>query len=247
MISQPLPDFLSMLYRFGASLLIYLTLSLTSGCSQDLTSSNRTGLPLSIEQALVQQGVSWLPQPIPITNHEFINHNGQSLTTHDLKGKWTLAFFGFTFCPDICPMTLSKISKAKRLALSTPTEQSSNGTSNKPSNEPSDVQVVLISVDPARDKPEALGPYLSYFGDDIIGLTGNEASLAKLSTQLHAFYSKANYDQSGANEISYSMDHSANITVISPTGDYLGYISPPHSIEQMSTIIQILGRLQPVQ
>lgn len=202
-----------------------------------------TGLPLAIEQTLQQQGVSWLPRPIPLGNHNFLDQNGTVTDINALQGRWNLAFFGFTFCPDVCPMTLSQLTRARRQAqqLSDSTA-AKTGLTHPSSMDP--VQIVLISTDPERDKPAALKPYLSYFAEDIVGLTGNPGSLAKISTELHAFYAKVEQPDAADGQ-GYTMDHSANIVVISPTGDYLGYISPPHSVAQLTAIIQTLGQLRP--
>ena len=215
------------------------------GCGQPSNPPTVTGLPLAVEQGLEQQGVAWLPSPIALGDHPFIDQRNKTMMLSDLKGAWSLAFFGFTSCPDICPMTLGKLSKAKQRTLTEHKNQIKKSANND--NEtvnPKNVQIVLITVDPARDKPAALKPYLSYFSEDIIGLTGNPDSLAKISTELHAFYAKVEQHNAAA-EQSYTMDHSANIVVISPTGDYLGYISPPHSVDQLTAIIQILEQLKP--
>ena len=105
----------------------------------------------------------------------FINEYGDAVSLADLKGRWSLLFFGYTYCPDICPMTLMHMNRLMKRLSEAEREQ---------------LNVVLVSVDPERDKPEQLGQYMDYFNPEFKALTGNPDNMKKLAAQLNAFYSQ---------------------------------------------------------
>ena len=157
---------------------------------------------------------------------QFTDEHGQPRSLSSLEGRWLLLFFGYTYCPDVCPMTLMHLSRLwKQL---TPEQQAQ-------------LQVVLVSVDPARDTPESLQPYMQYFNPAFMALTGNDAGLRELSTRLNAFYARV--DREG--DAAYLMDHSANIVLISPQGQYRGYIEPPHDPARMQPLVEALLSVAP--
>ena len=92
---------------------------------------------------------------------KLVDHFGNSVTDQDFDGKFLIVFFGFTYCPDICPMTIYEITETLRLL---------KRKANK-------VQAIFISVDPDRDKPQILKEYLSAFDPRIIGLTGTPSQI----------------------------------------------------------------------
>ena len=122
-----------------------------------------------------------------------------------LNGKWSLVFFGYTFCPDVCPTTLTALGQAMK----------DLGPKAK------DVQVVFITVDPARDTPKALKTYLSSpaFPRNAIGLTGSPGQIAEVAKEYVVYYRK---DGSGPN---YAMDHSTAIYLMAPDGRFHGVIA----------------------
>lgn len=151
----------------------------------------------------------------------FINENGTPRSLADFHGRWQLLFFGYTYCPDVCPMTLMHMSRLwKRLS----------------SEEREQLQVVLVSVDPARDTPESLAPYMAYFNPDFTALTGNPEGLKTLAGELNAFFARVDRD----GDLAYLMDHSANVVLISPDGQYRGYIEPPHDPSVMLPLVRAL-------
>lgn len=155
----------------------------------------------------------------------FIDENSKTRDLESLKGRWNLLFFGYTYCPDICPMTLMHMSKLwKQLS----------------DEEKSQLNVVLVSVDPARDTPASMKSYMDYFNPDFIALTGNSEGMQTLAGQLNAFYARVDRDDGG-----YLMDHSANIVLVSPEGEYRGYVEPPHDPARMLPIVRGLITLQP--
>ena len=150
----------------------------------------------------------------------FINEYGDTVSLADLKGRWSLLFFGYTYCPDICPMTLMHMNRLMKRLSEDEREQ---------------LNVVLVSVDPERDRPEQLGQYMDYFNPDFTALTGNPDNMKKLAAQLNAFYAHVDREDGG-----YLMDHSANIVLLDSKLNYRGYIEPPHDPKRMLPVIRSL-------
>jgi protein SCO1/2 len=116
----------------------------------------------------------------------------------DFEGQVVVLFFGYTFCPDVCPTTLADLAGAMRLL----------------GDEADDVQVVFVSVDPARDTPERLAEYVSSFDPRFIGITGTEAEVAAAAAVYGIFYEK----HEGTPASGYLVDHTATAMVIDRKG-----------------------------
>jgi protein SCO1/2 len=129
-----------------------------------------------------------------------VDQDGKPTTQAVLNGKWSVVFFGYTFCPDVCPTTLTTLGQTMTLL----------GPQAK------DVQVVFVTVDPARDTPAALKTYLSsrVFPKNIIGLTGTPAQIAEIAKGYKVFYQKQGTGPG------YSMDHSTALYVMGPDGQF---------------------------
>jgi protein SCO1/2 len=152
-----------------------------------------------------------LPESTPLPQFELLDHRGRAVDESVFRGQWDLVFFGFTHCPDICPTTLQVLSAA-RTALA------------KKGQEPLP-RIVLISVDPERDTPEILGPYVEYFGPETLGITGSLEAIGKLASSLGIFFEKRPSD--GEN---YLVDHSAAVLLIDPDGRFGALFSGPHQV-----------------
>lgn len=133
---------------------------------------------------------------------------GNSLTLERFKGKWTLLFFGFTYCPDICPTTLGVLNKLHEELKQKGTEQN--------------LQVILVSVDPARDTADKLREYVHYFNPSFLAVRGEFMETQKFATDLNAGFTKV----PGMGE-HYLIEHSGNIVIINPYGHYHGFFKPP--------------------
>ena len=131
------------------------------------------------------------------------DHQGQKVTEEDFRGKYLLVFFGFTYCPDICPTTLSDMSSVVE-ALD---------------QDASRITPLFITVDPERDDPETLADYLSHFNPAIVGLTGSPEEIDAVSAGYHVYRKK---NGQGDN---YLIDHSAVTYLMSPEGAYLLHFS----------------------
>lgn len=158
-----------------------------------------------------------LPTTAAIPAFSLLDQQGNTIDENVFKGQWDLVFFGFTNCPDICPLTLQVLSSAKR-------KLAEDGHSPLP-------RIVLVSVDPERDTPDKLDAYVSYFGDDNLGITGDLAELRKLTGGLGIYFEKRDADDD--NE-SYSVDHAAAVIVIDDEGRFHSLFSGPHIIENFS-------------
>jgi protein SCO1 len=158
-------------------------------------------------------GLYLLETPRDIGEFELIDHLGQPFTPARLDGRWTLLFFGFTYCPDVCPTTMSFLNEFKHQLEGTEAE---------------DTQVVLVSVDPARDTVEQLAGYVPFFNPEFIGVTGEFLDIHRFATALNTPFRKV----PGQDE-NYQVDHSANVVLINPRGDYHGFFKAPLDLAKM--------------
>ena len=137
-------------------------------------------------------------QPLIGGDFTLVNQDGQTIDQTILDGKWSLVFFGFTYCPDYCPTTLGVLNAVQeRLGV-----------------DAKDLQIVFISIDPARDTPQMMKDYLSSdgFPEGVIGLTGTPEQVAAASKAYRVYYQK-----SGEGE-GYTMNHSLTIYLMGPDG-----------------------------
>ncbi len=166
-----------------------------------------------------------LPERRALPEFELRDHNGAPFTRTSLEGRTSVVFFGFTHCPDICPATLQQLAMARdRLAAT------AGGSDN---NVP---EIVLISVDPARDTPETLGRYVEYFGEGITAATAKPEDLLVLTSALGIFFEPVPTGD-GAN---YTVNHSTAVLVIDPQARLQAIFSAPHSIEAFVQDLPVL-------
>ncbi len=149
-------------------------------------------------------GVTPVDPPKALTDFTLPDDNGDPLSLSDLEGKYTLLFFGYTHCPDYCPLTLAKWVKVK----TTLGDQAAN------------VNFVFISVDGERDTPEVMKRYLSRFDNSFIGLTGDDATLTQIGPDYGLYYSLNKSE--GEN---YSVDHTTVTYLIDPQGKMIDLFS----------------------
>jgi len=148
-----------------------------------------------------------LLQPFKLTDQ-----NNAVFDEKRLLNKWTFVFFGYTSCPDICPATLYVLSSIQGLL----TDEAGKA--------PDDMQVVFVSVDPARDTPEKLADYVSYFNKDFIGVTADKTEIDKLAKQFGAGYILEDKNAAG----DYNVAHTSAIFLIDPYGRLVANFSQPH-------------------
>ncbi|MCE5364318.1 SCO family protein [Pseudomonas anguilliseptica] len=171
---------------------------------------------------LLDAGIVLLPQSRNLPELSLTNQDGQTVAVDQLKDQWSLLFFGYTFCPDICPATLAQL---RQLQGQLPPETLAK------------LRIVLVTVDPHRDTPEQLKKYLDYFDAGFIGLTGEEATIQKLANGVSIPFIPA--DTSKEN---YTVDHSGNLVLIGPDGKQRGFIRAP--INNTKLAAQLPGLLE---
>lgn len=154
------------------------------------------------------QGLLW-PDPKQLQSFTTVDGNGKGFGLDQLLGKWSFLFFGYTHCPDVCPVTLGMFNQIfKQLD-----ETGKTGPE----------QMIFVSVDPARDTPQRLKEYVNYFNSNIIGLGGTDAQVKSLTSQLGIVYIPGEKLPSGE----YYVQHSASIFLVDPEGRLVSIFSPP--------------------
>ncbi len=154
-------------------------------------------------------GLLW-PAPPVVPAFSLGSAAGGQLTAANLKGHWTLLFFGFTHCPDVCPTTLAVLKQAAAKLKDDPLYRDLG-------------QVLFVSVDPERDTPETLAKYVHYFNPAFLAATGQDAALNALTGPLSVIRAKV---PDGKDD--YTFDHTASIFLVDPALRVLGRFSPPH-------------------
>ncbi|MFV0457106.1 MAG: SCO family protein [Pseudomonas sp.] len=163
---------------------------------------------------MLDAGIVILPQGRDVPKLSLINQDGEPVQVDQLEGKWTLLFFGYTFCPDICPATLAELRQLRSQLPDEVREQ---------------LRPVLVSVDPARDTPEQLKQYLEFFGEGFLGLTGTLDDIQTLANGVGIPFIPG--DSSREN---YTVDHSGNLVIIGPDGRQHGFIRAPLKVQKLS-------------
>lgn len=152
----------------------------------------------------------------PFEEFRLINGDGQPFTRADLQGKWTFLYFGYSYCPDVCPLTLVELHRLQQRLV----EQGADANT----------AYVFISVDPQRDTPQRLKEYVQYFNPKFQGATGAFAELSKLAKPLQVFYKRSG-DRDSAN---YTVDHTSTVSLIDPDGLPRAIFTPPQDPERMA-------------
>lgn len=172
---------------------------------------------LDRDALLDQANILLLPRERAIPQFELVDQDGQPFSNLSLQGRWHILFFGFTACPDICPTTLSDM---RRLF------------SQLPAGVREQLQLVLLSADPARDTPQQLKTYLSYYRAGFIGLTGNMDQLQNLSKALGLPFIPASETHGD-----YSVSHSGNLALLAPDGSLRGHIRAPLKLDGLKEML----------
>ena len=151
---------------------------------------------------------------------ELTDHTGKPRTERDFRGKLMLVYFGFTYCPDICPTDLQAIG----LALD---KLGADGDS---------VQPIFITVDPERDTAQHLAEYVPMFHPRLIGLTGSDEAIRKAADAYKVYYARVDPDKETNGY--YTVDHTAFIYLMDRDGNYLGFFPPGTTADRMVEIIR---------
>lgn len=206
--------------------LIYLAAGLTAlllGVILNVLTQKSGPATLSPENNILKHGTALTGQERPLPKFSLIDKNGQPFGNDQLKGKWSFLFFGYTHCPDICPVTLQVMGQTlKNLENAGAADQ---------------VQAMFISVDPDRDTPEHLKTYAEYFHPNMLAATGTKEALDRLTRPLGIISARIENEK---NPEQYLVDHSAQILVINPEGKFAAVFGAPHEAKIIAEELQIL-------
>ena len=147
-----------------------------------------------------------LPAPRALPGVSLVRHDGHAIDAADFKGHWTLVFFGFTHCPDICPTTLALLAQTTRSLTDLPA--------------PEQPRVLFVSLDPERDDARQLAAYVTFFDRAFSGATGSAAQVAGAAAAFSVPYARVALPDGG-----YTIDHGAGIFVVGPSGGIVAVAS----------------------
>jgi protein SCO1/2 len=178
-------------------------------------------------------------QPAPAVTGEalvggpftLIDPSGRLVSNGDFTGRYMLIYFGYTYCPDVCPLALQKMSMALDILTAEDIDLAP-------------LQPIFISVDPARDSPAIMGEYVAAFHPDLIGLTGSAEAIAAVAKAYRVYYARAAGSESGepgnTGGDDYMMDHSSVIYLMGPDSRYMDHFTT------LATPRDIAARLRPL-
>ena len=182
-----------------------------------------TKVYLSNEQ-LKDLGLYLIDPARNLGSFNLIDSNGKEFLPNDFEGKWNALFFGFTFCPDICPITMRMLSRIEKEIDSQELDK---------------IRIFLVTVDPDRDSPDQLKVYLENFSENFIGLTGGLDQIYNFATRVNAPFSPI----SNSKDPHYTVDHTGSIILINPEGNYAGFFRAPHNQGDIKkAILDIVSR-----
>lgn len=151
-----------------------------------------------------------------------LDQDGAAFGPGKLRGGWTVLFFGFTHCPDVCPATLATLAAARRQLSDLP-------SADQP-------QIMLVSVDPGRDTPALLRSYVGFFDPSFTAATGDAAQIDQLTRQLGVAVFRSEPDEQG----NYTVDHTSTLFLVNPAGQVTAALSSPHEADVIARDIRRL-------
>ena len=181
-----------------------------------------TKVYLSNEQ-LKDLGLYLIEPARDLGSFNLIDSNEKEFLPQDFEGKWNVLFFGFTFCPDICPITMRMLSRIEKEIDSEELDK---------------IRIFLVTVDPDRDSPDQLKVYLENFSENFIGLTGGLDQIYNFATRVNAPFSPI----SNSKDPHYTVDHTGSIVLIDPDGNYAGFFRAPHNQDKIKKALLEITR-----
>ncbi|MBN8482363.1 MAG: SCO family protein [Xanthomonadales bacterium] len=202
--------------RFGATSLILLTaIAVAIGF---FAGSRYFGAPA----AVATRTAVMYPAPRALPDFRLEQADGRPLTPADWKGRWNLVFIGFTHCPDVCPNTLAVFKQVwNRLEA--------QGLAAR-------LRFDFVSVDPGRDSGARLAEYTGFFHKDFTAATGSDEELTRFTRALGLVYARVPDDKGG-----YTVDHSASVVIVDPSGHVVGLFRPPFEAEAIAADLATLA------
>ena len=156
-----------------------------------------------------------LVRPMEIDNFELIDQNNEPFNKKSLEGGWTVLFFGYTNCPDVCPTTIYKLAEIK------------NGI--KEDLPSANFNTVLVTLDPDRDSTERLEEYIGYFDETMLGVTGTYEDIQSFTSSLSVFYQRINKEEG------YDFNHTASLFVFDKDGSLFATMSPANTVGELES------------
>ncbi len=160
------------------------------------------------------------PTQKSFTGFQLQSHDNPNITIDDFQGHWTLLFFGFTHCPDVCPTTLSELQKVFKLL----------STTEKP-------EVLFVSVDPERDTPQSLNEYTRFFNPNFNSATGDASNILAIASQVGVAYHIEDHENGDNN---YSVDHTAAVFLVDPNKQLFGIYRSPLDAQKIANDLTLL-------
>lgn len=189
--------------------------------SRHFSAANSTSAPPEV------QAILW-PGAREVADFSLLDQRGQTFTRDDLKGHWSLLYFGYLQCPDICPTTLQSLAKLRKLMAE--------------AGQAADIpQMVFVSVDPENDTPERIAGYLAFFDKELTGLSGDSNQLEHLANSLGITYAE-HIEPNGVR----SMEHTTSVIVVDPQGRGVAALTGAHQprflLKQLDALRAFLAR-----
>ncbi|MBL6816587.1 MAG: SCO family protein [Pseudomonadales bacterium] len=191
---------------------------------------------VAVVNELNELGAIKYPEPFELTAFELTDQDNNTFTREDFLGPWSLVFFGFTSCPDVCPITMSELAQTYRELQSQPDQALP--------------QVVFVSVDPERDSIEGVREYVQRFDSEFIGLIGSETETANIAAQFFVAFSKVDEDMADmGHEMpsmpdmqagDYMMNHNIHVSLVNPQGELTAVVRPPIRREVLAKLYPLL-------
>ncbi len=189
------------------------------------------GVGVWLGQALIRQTVEpplaiagiYFPDAQEVVNFTLTDQTGRPFTRQDFKGHWTFLYFGYTYCPDVCPLTLARLNTVDQRLVQQGLDR--------------DIAYIMISVDPRRDTPERLGQYTAFFNKKFQGVTGTPEELDKLVKQCGIYYKL----QDQEDKQNYVVDHSSVLVLIDPDARLRAIFTQP---DQPDTVVADFGKIR---
>lgn len=172
------------------------------------------------------QSLLVFPKQKSFSGFELTDKNNKILDINTFSGHWTLLFFGFTNCPDVCPTTLSELQKTFKLLEDKNLKQLP--------------EVLFVSVDGQRDTPQILSEYIKFFNPKFNAATADDANILSITSQIGAAYHIGEHEEGNLN---YNVDHTAAVFLISPEKKLYGLFRSPHDFLKISAdLTQLISR-----
>ena len=209
---------------------VYLALAVILGSLYVLRAEGR------LIKQLDEVGATLFREPFTVNTFELLDQNTQEYTLENLRGDWNLVFFGFTSCPDICPLTMGELDKFAR-------SWSESEQDFKP-------KIIMATVDPANDSPAEMKRYLSRFDNEFVGLTGDPMALNEFAKAFFVGFGESEKAESKVDESHAghsgkregAIDHSSHVSIVDPEGKFVAALRPPHRARDIVKAMKLITR-----